>query len=345
MRRFASTFVRRVVPALGTTAASIKIVQKNDEPKTTVVTATPSPTAFKLLDQVDDAIALDSQNGSSVKHTIDFTEGLSSVSSIAAMPSPTAFKLLDQVDDAIALDSQNGSIIEAAIDFTKGLFGVGLISTTNVAYCMDNPQEDNDLDDVFDRYGWRRGKIAERRGDSVMKKFHDKRFQVTGLRKAARRWDAHAEATRSYWDAQEAEDVGYISAINRDGEVADTELESDMADLDRQQRRDNLDAAKYQYAYIPPPPVPIAAARHYAQWSSQPHGRPYRGSGSRRRSRSDREPMDRNVAFDVTSTYRRDRHGNVEHDKRSRTGRSLAELEASDRHRSRSRDANRRRRR
>ena len=178
-----------------------------------------------------------------------------------------------------------------------------------------------------------------------MKRFHDKRFQVSGLRKAARRWDATATATRAYWGAQEAEDVGYMDAIDRDGEVADTELESEMADLDRQQRRDNLDAAKYQYAYIPPPPVPIAAGRHYAQRSSQPHGRPSRGSGSRRRSRSDRAPMDRNVAFDVTSSYRRDQFGNVERDRRARTGRSLAELDASDRHRSRSRDANRRRRR
>ena len=261
-----------------------------------------------------------------------------------AMPSPTTLTLLDQEDGTTTQDDQNGSSVKNAIDFTEGLFGVGLIATTNVAYCMGNPQEDNDLDDVFDRYSWRRGKIAERRGDSVMKRFHDKRFQVSGLKKAARRWDATATATRAYWGAQEAEDVGYMDAIDRDGEVADTELESEMADLDRQQRRDNLDAAKYQYAYIPPPPVPIAAARHYAQRSSQPYGRPYRGSGSRRRSRSDRAPMDRNVAFDVTSTYRRDRHGNAERDRRARTGRSLAEIDASDRNRSRSRDANRRRR-
>ena len=300
MRRFARTLARRLVPVFGTAAASMKIVQEDDKPETTLLS---TKSFMKYID------------------------------------------VLDPKDGTTDLDSQNGSIVQSVKDSFIQIFNSDLVVSSNVAYCMDNPQEDNDLDDVFGRYSWRRGKIAERRGDSVMKRFHDKRFQVSGLKKAARRWDATATATRSYWGAQEAEDVGYMDAINRDGEVADTELESEMANFDRQQLRDNLDAAKYQYAYIPPPPVPIAAARYYAQRSSQPHGRSSRGSRSGRRSRSDRAPMDRNVAFDVTSRYRRDRHGNVEHDTSRRTGRSLAELDASDRHRSRSRDANRRRRR
>ena len=113
-----------------------------------------------------------------------------------AMPSPTTLTLLDQEDGTTTQDDQNGSSVKNAIDFTEGLFGVGLIATTNVAYCMDNPQEDNDLDDVFDRYSWRRGKIAERRGDSVMKRFHDKTSQERDTRYA------QIEAVRTSIDRQ-----------------------------------------------------------------------------------------------------------------------------------------------
>jgi len=67
MRRFASTLVTRVAPAMATTVAWVHVVRKDDKPKTPLISTRPFMTASDVLDPKDGTTALDSQNGSIVQ--------------------------------------------------------------------------------------------------------------------------------------------------------------------------------------------------------------------------------------------------------------------------------------
>lgn len=298
MHRLARTLARRVAPVLGTVAASTRIAQKDDEPKTTV---------------------------------------------FAAMPSPTTLTLLDQEDGTIALDDQNGSIIEGVKNSFIKMVSGALVSP-NIAYCMDNPRGMNKCDAIWNKYCAESQQKALDRGDNVLAELHSQRLGIHELQEMEDRWIQGRATTTSHYQAAAEEEWGRVDVWNGRSAREDAQLNYDRQAFDRQRLRQDLRDAQYQWAYEPPPPVPVGAARYYARPPSQPHGRPSRGSRRSSGRRSDRPPMDPNVIFEATSTYRRDRHGNVEHESNKRNGRPLAELDASDRQRSRSRDANRGRR-
>ena len=255
----------------------------------------------------------------------------------------TASDVLDPKDGTTDLDNQKGSIIEGVKNSFIKMVSGALVSP-NIAYCMDAPRGMKDCDDIWDTYCAQSEQDALDRGDNVIAKLHSKRLGINELQEMEDRWIQGKATTTSHYEAVASQEWGRVDVLNGRNAREDAQLSYERQAFDRQRLREYLGDAKYQWAYEPRASVPVGAARYYARPPSQPHGRPSRGSGSRRRSRSDSAPMDRNVIFDVTSTYRRDRFGNVERDTRRRNGRPLAELDASDRQRSRSRDANRGRR-
>lgn len=259
----------------------------------------------------------------------------------------TTLNTVHAKDAALALDDNNDSMMKDAIDSFKALFSGELIVSTNTAYCMDNPRGMNKCDAIWNKYCAESQQNALDRGDNVLAELHSQRLGIHELQEMEDRWIQGRATTRSHYQAAAEEEWGRVDVWNGRSAREDAQLNYDRQAFDRQRLRQDLRDAQYQWAYEPPPPVPVGAARYYARPPSQPYRRPSRGSRRSSGRRSDRPPMDPNVIFEATSTYRRDRHGNVEHESNKRNGRPLAELDASDRRRNdrdRPHDPRRRRR-
>ena len=226
-------------------------------------------------------------------------------------------------------DSKESGALAELIFQAKALLNssITLEPTQRQAHCMDPDGKDAR---VFGTYFAEERQVALNRGDRTAAEMYNQEPTVDDARRWARRFRYVGSAFEERHLNAEARDTAHIQRLQTRGDVLDTQFDENARDFRRDLARRNFDAAVYQSNYAPQPPVHIMAERFHA---SQPRRRPsYPSRRSSGRS-SDSSSMGRNVAFDVTSSYRRHRSGSVEHDKRSRTGRSLAELDASDRRR------------